>query len=56
MKSITGLYIAFVLLQVITLVNITIFDGKWNGIGLALSTICFLAGSFFFMKGRGEVK
>lgn len=56
MKGITGLYITLVLLQVITLVNVTLFDGKWNGIALALSTTCFVVGSLFFIKGRAETK
>jgi len=56
MKSITGLYITLVFVQIVTLVNITLFDGELHGIVLALSTIFFLAGSAFFMKGRTEIK
>lgn len=52
MKSITGLYITLVLMQAVTLVNITLFDGKWNGFALALSTLFFLAGSYFYLSGR----
>ncbi|WP_186321382.1 hypothetical protein [Bacillus sp. FJAT-22090] len=52
MKAITGLYIIIVLMQFITLTNITLFNGEWNGIAMWLSTGLFIAGTTFFLMNR----
>lgn len=52
MKTITGLYIIIILMQFITLTNITLFNGEWNGIAMALSTALFIAGTAFYFMNR----
>ncbi|WP_185907840.1 hypothetical protein [Psychrobacillus soli] len=52
MKAITGLYIIIVFMQFITLTNITLFNGEWNGIAMALSTGLFIAGTAFYFMNR----
>lgn len=52
MKAITGLYIIIVLMQFITLTNITLFHGEWNGIAMTLSTGLFIAGTAFYLMNR----
>ncbi|WP_166462395.1 hypothetical protein [Psychrobacillus vulpis] len=52
MRAITGLYIVIVLMQFITLTNITLFNGEWNGIALWLSTGLFIAGTAFYVMNR----
>ena len=52
MRAITGLYIIIVLMQLITLTNITLFNGEWNGIAMALSTGLFIAGTAFYFMNR----
>ncbi|SES23418.1 hypothetical protein [Psychrobacillus sp. OK032] len=52
MRAITGLYIIIVLMQFITLTNITLFNGEWNGIAMLLSTCLFIAGTAFFFMNR----
>lgn len=52
MKSITGLYILFVLIHLINLANITLFNNEWNGITLWLSTGLFIAGTSFYLLNR----
>lgn len=52
MKAITGLYIIIILMQFITLTNITLLNGEWNGIAMWLSTGLFIAGTAFFLMNR----
>lgn len=52
MKAITGLYIIIVLMHLITLTNITLFNGEWNDIAMWLSTGLFIAGTAFYILNR----
>ncbi|WP_391118998.1 hypothetical protein [Psychrobacillus sp. L3] len=54
MKPITGLYIIILLMQFITLTNITLFNGEWNGIAMWLSTGLFIAGTAFYLLNRKQ--
>ncbi|WP_349409905.1 hypothetical protein [Pseudalkalibacillus sp. SCS-8] len=42
------LVIIIIWMQLITLVNITIFNGEWNGIALMLSSILFFLAMVVF--------
>ena len=48
MKTYIILFFIVALMHTITLVNITLFSGEWNGIVLSLSTILFLIAIFYF--------
>ncbi|MEI5908416.1 hypothetical protein WAK64_15305 [Bacillus spongiae] len=48
MKTYTILFIIVALMHTITLVNISILNGEWNGIVIALSTILFVIAVFLF--------
>ncbi len=48
----TGLLILIILMHFITLTNITIFNGDWNGIALWVSTGLFIAAIAFYFMGR----
>ncbi|MBN8234080.1 hypothetical protein JF544_02430 [Halobacillus kuroshimensis] len=48
MKTYGVLFALLLITHTMTLVNITIFDGQWNGIVLFLSSILFLIGAVFF--------
>ncbi|PUB08294.1 hypothetical protein C8K15_1366 [Paenisporosarcina sp. OV554] len=52
MKTSTGLLILIVLMHLITLTNITLFNGNWNGIALWLSTGLFIAAIAFYLLGK----
>ncbi|WP_192797420.1 hypothetical protein [Psychrobacillus glaciei] len=54
MKPITGLYIIIVFMQFITLTNITLFNGEWNGIAMWFSTGLFIAGTAFYLLNRKQ--
>ena len=56
MKHNLILYIAVCLLFFITLTNITLFDGEWNGIAMWLSTgvFIFATATFGFSKNTGK--
>jgi hypothetical protein len=54
MKPITGLYIIIILMQFITLTNITLFNGDWNGIAMWINTGLFIAGTAFYSLNRKE--
>ncbi|QXE01537.1 hypothetical protein [Terribacillus sp. DMT04] len=47
MKTYTVLFIFILLMHTMTLVNVTLFDGEWNGIVIWASSILFLAAVFF---------
>ncbi|WP_199794651.1 hypothetical protein [Lentibacillus sp. Marseille-P4043] len=57
MKIRTFLIVIIVLMQFSTLVNVTVFDGGWNGIILAFHTILFIMAlginAQFSKTGRG---
>ncbi|TDL32755.1 hypothetical protein E2R51_08765 [Jeotgalibacillus sp. S-D1] len=48
MKTYIVLFIVVALMHTITLVNVTLFNGEWNGIVLLLSTILFSLSIFYF--------
>ncbi|UTR12675.1 hypothetical protein MM300_10555 [Evansella sp. LMS18] len=48
MKTYSILFIITALMHLVTLVNITFFDGEWNGIALFLSSMLFLTAAVYF--------
>jgi hypothetical protein len=40
----------------ITLSNITLFDGRWNGIAMWLNTVLFISAIAFYFMGRTNSK
>ncbi|MBM4761857.1 hypothetical protein [Bacillus sp. B15-48] len=52
MKITASLIMVIIIMHTITLVNVTIFDGEWNGIVLALSSILFLVAIAIFGVDR----
>jgi c-di-AMP phosphodiesterase-like protein len=48
LKTYSILFIVVALMHTITLVNITIFSGEWNGIVLFLSTTLFVIAVFYY--------
>lgn len=52
LKTSTGLLILIVLMHLITLTNITLFNGNWNGIALWLSTGLFIAAIAFYLLDK----
>ncbi|WP_226577559.1 hypothetical protein [Halobacillus litoralis] len=59
MKTYQVLFLLLFIMHLATLINVTIFDGEWNGIVLAVSNLLFLAGAVFFgveSRARKKVK
>ncbi|WP_017380031.1 hypothetical protein [Paenisporosarcina sp. TG-14] len=52
MKTSTGLLILIVVMHLITLTNITLFNGDWNGIVLWLNTGLFIAAIAFYSLSK----
>lgn len=52
MKATTGLYIIIMLMHLITLTNMTLLNGEWNGIAMWLTTGLFIAGTAFYLMTR----
>ncbi|TKI15665.1 hypothetical protein FC696_04730 [Bacillus wiedmannii] len=52
MKYINGLYISFILMIFINLLNTTIFDNKYSGIIMYISSVIFTIGSAFFINAK----
>ncbi|HFJ9333058.1 TPA: hypothetical protein ACGW6Y_000280 [Bacillus cereus] len=52
MKYINGLYISLILMMFINLLNFTIFDNKYSGITMYLSSVIFIIGSAFFGSAK----
>ncbi|MEK5333608.1 hypothetical protein [Lysinibacillus sp. FSL W8-0992] len=52
MKHIKGLYVTFVLMMVVILVNTTIFNDKYSGISMFVCLGLFLIGSTFFINAK----
>ncbi|AOM11924.1 MULTISPECIES: hypothetical protein [Bacillus cereus group] len=52
MKYINGLYIALILMMFINSLNFTIFDNKYSGITMYLSSVIFIIGSAFFGSAK----
>ncbi|MFJ8356082.1 hypothetical protein [Bacillus paramycoides] len=52
MKYINGLYISLILMMFINLLNTTIFDNKYSGITMYLSSVIFTIGSAFFINAK----
>ncbi|MBN8209018.1 hypothetical protein JI666_09700 [Bacillus sp. NTK071] len=52
MKTYTILFILLFVMHTTTLVNVTIFNGEWNGIVLFLSTTLFMIAAFYFAIER----
>ncbi|WP_053360870.1 hypothetical protein [Bacillus sp. FJAT-27251] len=48
MKTSTILFIIIILMHTINLINVTLFEGEWNGIVLMLSNILFLIAVVYF--------
>ncbi|MET3194027.1 putative membrane channel-forming protein YqfA (hemolysin III family) [Bacillus sp. OAE603] len=48
MKTHSILFVVIFLIHTINLVNVTLFDGEWNGIVLMLSNILFLIGVIYY--------
>ncbi len=48
MRTYSILFIVVFLMHTITLVNVTIFNGEWNGFVLLFSNILFLIAVFYF--------
>ena len=48
MKTYRVLFVIILILHVMTLVNVTLLDGDWNGIVMWLSTVLFLIAVLFF--------
>lgn len=48
MKTYGVLFALLLITHTMTLVNITMFDGQWNGMVLFFSSILFLIGAVFF--------
>ncbi|KMY45867.1 hypothetical protein AC622_18025 [Bacillus sp. FJAT-27916] len=42
------LFILIVIMHLITLVNIVLFEGEWNGVAILLSNILFLIACVYF--------
>ncbi|MBT2689684.1 hypothetical protein J7I93_15965 [Bacillus sp. ISL-47] len=42
MKITTSLLLIILFMQFSTLINVTVFNGEWNGINLALHTVFFI--------------
>lgn len=52
LQGIIGLYIILLSLYFVNLTNITLFNGKWDGIGIWLNTGLFIAGTAYFLMSR----
>ncbi|PEJ33178.1 hypothetical protein [Bacillus pseudomycoides] len=52
MKYINGLYISLILIMFINLLNTTIFENKYSGITMYLSSVIFIIGSAFFGSAK----
>ncbi|AZQ47785.1 MULTISPECIES: hypothetical protein [Bacillus] len=52
MKYINGLYISFILMIFINLLNTTIFDNEYSGITMYISSVIFTIGSAFFINAK----
>ncbi|RNA66970.1 hypothetical protein [Alteribacter keqinensis] len=48
MKTYTILFAIVFLMHLVTLVNLTLFSGEWNGIALWLSTGLFIVAVYYF--------
>ncbi|RWZ58619.1 hypothetical protein EQV77_06540 [Halobacillus fulvus] len=59
MKTYVILFVVLTVMHIMTLVNVTLFEGEWNGIVLFASNILFLIGAIFFgteFRARQRVK
>ena len=56
MKTSTGLFILIVIMHFVSLSNITLFDGRWNGLVMWLNTGLFMAAIAFYFMGRANSK
>ncbi|WP_017381915.1 hypothetical protein [Paenisporosarcina sp. TG-14] len=56
MKTSTVLLILIVLMHLVTLTNITFFNGDWNGLALWLNTGLFIAAIAFYSMGKTKNK
>jgi len=48
LKTHSILFVVIFLMHTSNLINVTLFDGEWNGIVLMLSNILFLIGVIYF--------
>lgn len=48
MKTYSILFLILFLMHLMTLVNVTIFNGDWNGFVLFISNILFLIAAIYF--------
>ncbi|WP_407268541.1 hypothetical protein [Radiobacillus sp. PE A8.2] len=56
MKINTFLLLIIVMMQLSMLINITVFEGQWNGIVLALHTVLFILAFAMYVDGKKEKK
>ncbi|MEY9972943.1 putative membrane protein YqjE [Lysinibacillus sp. RC46] len=52
MKYIKGLYVSFVLMMLVILVNTTIFDDEYSGIAMFVCLGIFIIGTAFFINTK----
>ena len=48
MKTYSILFILIAIMHSITLVNVTLFEGEWNGLALFLSNVMFIIACVYF--------
>jgi len=48
LKTQSILFVVIFLMHTINLINVTLFEGEWNGIVLMLSNILFLIGVIYY--------
>lgn len=48
MKTYAILFILIVIMHLITLVNVTLFEGSWNGLALFFSNVLFIIACVYF--------
>ena len=57
MKTYFILFIFIAIMHSITLVNVTLFEGKWSGIVLFISNVLFILACFYFgIEHRAQKK
>lgn len=44
-----------VLMQIAVLINVALFDSKWNGIMIFICTGLFILGTYFYLKDNGNL-
>lgn len=52
MKHMNGLYVSFVLMMFITLLDTAVFEDAYSGIAMFISTAVFVVGTAFFIQAK----